>query len=345
MKFGYYLLNTYVPELDGEARELYAHWLEQIDAAEQLGFDSLWVTEHHFRPFGGMIPNPQLLLTAAAQRTRRLRLGSSVTLLPMHHPIRIAEDFAMLDLLSNGRVNFGAGRGMSAREYATFGADYETAQERLAEALEMIARAWTQDVLDWEGRHYNYKGLTLLPKPHQRPHPPIYVTAHRHPENFQMIARRGYHLMTLPWISSNESQKSFVELYRATLVEAGHSPEDHEVFVMYPAYVGETDEQARTEVQDSWHRWRHFVLTELGIDPSKGAIFEERSRHLSYEAMVADRRAVFGGPETCVRQLQRVSEVLGPTEVGLVFHFGGLSQDRVLKSMECFARLVAPAFR
>ncbi|HEV8342240.1 MAG TPA: LLM class flavin-dependent oxidoreductase, partial [Candidatus Binatia bacterium] len=91
MKFGYYIINTYVPELDGPDAELYAHWLEQIDAAEDLGFDSLWVTEHHFRLFGGMLPNPQLLLTAAAQRTRRLRLGTSVTLLPMHNPIRIAE--------------------------------------------------------------------------------------------------------------------------------------------------------------------------------------------------------------------------------------------------------------
>ena len=96
MKFGYYFLNTYVPELDGESSELYAHWLEQIDAAEALGFDSLWATEHHLRYFGGMLPNPQLLLTAAAQRTKRMRLGAAVCLLPMHHPLQVAEDFAML---------------------------------------------------------------------------------------------------------------------------------------------------------------------------------------------------------------------------------------------------------
>jgi natural product biosynthesis luciferase-like monooxygenase protein len=345
VKFGYYLLNTYVPELDGGSSELYAHWLEQFEAADDLGFNSLWVTEHHFRLFGGMVPNPQLLLTAAAQRTRRLRLGSSVSLVPMHHPIRIAEDFAMLDLLSNGRVNFGAGRGMSAREYATFGADYPTAQERLVEALEIIVHAWTDEIFDWEGEHYQYRGLTVLPKPRQQPHPPIYVTAHRQAESFKMIASKGYHLMTLPWISSNEAQSSFVQLYRDALVEAGRSPQNHEVFVMYPAYVGETDDQARMEAGEAWHRWRQYALTELGIDPSKGPVYEERLRHLSYEAMVTDNRGVFGGPETCVRQLQRAREVLGPTEVGLVFHFGGLSQDKVLKSMERFARLVAPAFR
>src|SRR5713226_8684331 len=85
VKFGYYILNTYVPELDGKSPELYAHWLEQIDAAEDLGFDSFWATEHHFRYFGGMLPNPQVLLAAAAQRTKRMRLGAAVTILPMHH--------------------------------------------------------------------------------------------------------------------------------------------------------------------------------------------------------------------------------------------------------------------
>ncbi|HWP56823.1 MAG TPA: LLM class flavin-dependent oxidoreductase [Candidatus Acidoferrales bacterium] len=345
MKFSYYLLNTYVPELDGAAPELYSRWLEQFQAADEFGLDAIWITEHHFRFFGGMVPNPQLLLTAAAQRTRRARLGSSVSLVPMHHPIRIAEDFAMLDLLSQGRVNFGAGRGMSTREYATFGADFQNAQARLPEALDVITRAWTDEVLEWEGEHYRYRDLTVLPKPQQKPHPPVYVTAHRHAESFKMIAARGYHLMTLPWISTNEAQSGFVRLYRDTLLESGRLPENHEVFVMYPAYVGETDNDARNEAVEAWHRWRQYALTELGLDPSKGTVYEERLRHLSYDAMVAEARAVFGGPETCIRNLKRACEALRPTEIGLVFHFGGLKQDKVLKSMERFARFVAPALR
>ena len=192
MKFGYYLLNTYVPELDGDGAHLYGRWLEQIDAAEELDFDSLWVTEHHFRLFGGMMPNPQLLLVAAAQRTRRLRLGSAVSLVPMHDPVKIAEDFAMLDLLSNGRLNFGAGRGMSAHEYEVFGREFKTAQPRLVEALQIILRAWTEEALDWQGTYYSYRKLTVRPKPRQEPHPPIYVTANKDPESFRMVARNGY---------------------------------------------------------------------------------------------------------------------------------------------------------
>ena len=136
MKFGYYLLNTYVPELDGDCAALYDHWLEQIDAAENLGFDSLWVTEHHFRYFGGMMPSPSILLAAAAQRTKKMRLGAAVSILPMHNPLRVAEEFAMVDQLSGGRVLFGAGRGMHPTEYAVFGADWNNAQQR-------CPRPWT----------------------------------------------------------------------------------------------------------------------------------------------------------------------------------------------------------
>jgi alkanesulfonate monooxygenase SsuD/methylene tetrahydromethanopterin reductase-like flavin-dependent oxidoreductase (luciferase family) len=131
VKFGYYILNTYVPELDGDSTAVYTHWLEQFDAAESLGFDSLWVTEHHFRNFGGMMPSPSVILAAAAQRTKKMRLGAAVSIIPMHNPLRIAEEFAMVDQLSSGRLNFGAGRGMHPTEYTVFGYDWSNAQKRL----------------------------------------------------------------------------------------------------------------------------------------------------------------------------------------------------------------------
>lgn len=339
MRFGYYILNTYVPDLDGASAELYARWLEQIDAAEDLAFDSLWVTEHHFRHFGGMMPNPQLLLAAAAQRTRRMRLGSAVSILPMHHPIRIAEDFAMVDVLSGGRLDFGAGRGMHPLEYNVFHADWSNAQSRLPEALDIIVQAWTGGEFEWSGQYYRYPKLAVYPQPMQKPHPPIYVTANRDPESFAMVGTRGHHLMTLPWIATNELQRTRVEMYFTALRQAGHALEDKDVFVMYPAYVGESDASAQAEAIEPWNRWRQFALQALGLDPSKGDAYRNIFRHLDYQAMVHDNRGVFGGPETCLRILQNISETVGPTHIGLVFHFGGLSQDKVLKSMERFAKL------
>lgn len=342
MRFGYYLLNTYVPELDGDAPILYERWLEQIDAAEDLGFDSLWVTEHHFRLFGGMMPSPQMLLAAAAQRTRRLRLGSAVSLVPMHHPIRLAEDYAMLDLLSKGRLNFGAGRGMSVAEYGVFEKEWRNAQERLEEALTVIKLAWTEPVLEWHGPHYQYGGLTVRPKPSQQPHPPIYVPANKEPANFRMIARNGYNLMTLPWITGNEEQRTRIQWYLDELAASGRARAEHEVFVMYPIYVGESDAQAQKDAEDAWHRWRGFALEELSMDPGRASMLEQIKGKLSYSAMVGDNRGVFGGPDRCIEHLRCIRDIVGPDHIGLCFHFGGLSQAQVLGSMERFSRYVRP---
>ncbi len=344
MKFGYYILNTYVPELDGDSASVYRHWLEQFDAAEALGFDSLWVTEHHFRNFGGMMPSPAVILAAAAQRTRKLRLGAAVSILPMHNPLRIAEEFAMIDQLSGGRVNFGAGRGMHPTEYAVFGYDWNNAQKRLPEALDIVQQAWRGAEFEWRGEHYRFPRLRVYPQPLQKPHPPIYVTANRDPESFQMIGRRGHHLMTLPWIATNEEQRPRVEMYWNALRAGGHTIADRDVFTMYPIYVGESDDRAEREVIEPWHRWRAFAMDAQSLTPEHPR-YAQAFGHLDYHAMVRDSRGVFGGPESCARILKRIIEVVGTTHIGLTFHFGGLSQDRVLKSMERCARLVLPALR
>jgi alkanesulfonate monooxygenase SsuD/methylene tetrahydromethanopterin reductase-like flavin-dependent oxidoreductase (luciferase family) len=160
-----------------------------------------------------------------------------------------------------------------------------------------------------------------------------------------MIGQRGYHLMTLPWIATNELQRTRVKTYFDALRENGHPAESKELFVMYPAYVGGDDAQARAEVREHWHRWREFAFDAMNLDPSKGEAYQKMFNHLDYDSMVADNRGVFGGPETCARILKRIIEVVGPTHVGLTFHFGGLSQKQVLKSMERFARAVMPELR
>lgn len=344
VNFGYYILNTYVPELDGDSRAVYRHWLEQIDAAESLGFDSLWVTEHHFRRFGGMMPSPTVILAAASQRTKKMRLGAAVSIIPMHNPLRIAEEFAMVDQLSDGRLNFGAGRGMHPTEYAVFGYDWNDAQKRLPEGLDIIQRAWSGEEFQWQGEHYRFPKLRVYPQPVQQPHPPIYVTANRDPESFHMIGRRGHHLMTLPWIATNEEQRPRVEMYWTALREAGHKVEERDVFTMYPIYVGADDQQARSEVIEHWHRWRAFAMEAQNLTPENPA-YSRVLAHLEYDAMVRDSRGVFGGPETCARILQRIIEVVGTTHIGLTFHFGGLSQDKVLRSMERCAQAVLSALR
>jgi alkanesulfonate monooxygenase SsuD/methylene tetrahydromethanopterin reductase-like flavin-dependent oxidoreductase (luciferase family) len=134
-------------------------------------------------------------------------------------------------------------------------------------------------------------------------------------------------------------------MYFAALRQAGHAVAEKDVFVMYPAYVGDSDAEAQAEVIEHWNRWREFALQALGLDPSKGEPYRHIFSHLDYQAMVRDNRGVFGGPETCLCILRNIVEIIGPTQIGLVFHFGGLSQAKVLKSMERFARIVAPKLR
>jgi alkanesulfonate monooxygenase SsuD/methylene tetrahydromethanopterin reductase-like flavin-dependent oxidoreductase (luciferase family) len=273
-----------------------------------------------------------------------MRLGAAVSLLPLHNPLRIAEEYARVDQLSAGRVCFGAGRGMHPEEYEVFGQEYITAQLRLPEAIDIVMRAWSGEEFESQSVHYKHRKLKVYPQPYQKPHPPIYVTANRDPESFAMIGKRGHHLMTLPWIATNEEQRPRVEWYFDALRAAGHSITDKDVFTMYPIYVGDSDAQAKSEVVEHWHNWRSFALEATGALPGTAA-FETRSPHLSYDAMVRDSRGVFGSPETCARILKRIIETVGTNHIGLTFHYGGLSQERVLQSMERCAKLVLPALR
>ena len=343
MKLDYYLLNTYVPALDGPAPLLYEKFLEQVEAADALGFDTAWLTEHHFRPFGGMLPNAAVLLAALAQRTRRIRLGPAVIVFPLQHPLRIAEDVAMLDLLSQGRIDLGAGRGMATAEYEVFGADAATADARMHEQLELVQAAWTQRPFTWQGQFYQFPTpLDVWPPPVQQPHPPIWVTANVNAEHFRWIGQHGYNLMTLPWILLDlEQSRALIDVYRAALVEAGYDPSTRDILAMFPVYCGESPAAARREAEPYWLNWRQVAIDEVAGVPGR----EERWRRLTYDVMVDETRAIFGDPAMCQRALLRLRDALGLTHVAGVFHFGGMPQEQVLASMRRYATEVAPRIR
>ncbi|HEX6513727.1 MAG TPA: LLM class flavin-dependent oxidoreductase, partial [Chloroflexota bacterium] len=300
MKFDYYLLNTYDPELDGPAPRLYASWREQAAAAEDLGYDTLWLTEHHFRNFGGMLPNPQVLLAAIAATTSRIRLGTAVTIMPLHHPIRIAEDMAMLDNISGGRIDVGVGRGMPHLEYEIYGANWDQAQDWLEEEVAILKGAWTESSFSWpEGTYYRYaKPMTVMPPPLQQPHPPLWMTANREEEHFRWIGHQGMHLMTLPWVMpSYDLSHKLIGAYREALAEAGHDPAAFEVLAMFPTFVAETEAEARQLASKHWSNWTQQAFGERGSEILKA---------LDYDRVVAESRCIFGTPETCRRHVRRI---------------------------------------
>jgi alkanesulfonate monooxygenase SsuD/methylene tetrahydromethanopterin reductase-like flavin-dependent oxidoreductase (luciferase family) len=337
MKFDYYLLNTYFPELDGPAPRLYASWLEQALAAERLGYDTLWATEHHFRDFGGMLPNPQVLIAALAAVTQRIRFGTAVSILPLHHPIRIAEDMAMLDNISGGRIDVGVGRGMPHLEYDVYGADWPTAQDYVEEEVAILRGAWTERPFIWESEHYRYpKPMNVMPPPVQQPHPPVWMTANREESHFRWIGQQGLNLLTLPWVLPEyEISRRLIGAYREALAEGGHDPSRYEVLAMFPTHVAETDEEARLAAKH-WSNWTTQAFGERG---------SEILKTLDYDRVVAESRCIFGSPEECRQHVRRLSEELGITHVATVQHFGGMPQERVLESMRLFANEVAAPLR
>jgi alkanesulfonate monooxygenase SsuD/methylene tetrahydromethanopterin reductase-like flavin-dependent oxidoreductase (luciferase family) len=248
VKFAYYILNTYIPEFDGPAAAVYDHYFEQVETAEAVGFDAVWVTEHHFSHYGGLTPNPQLLLTAISQRTRRLRLGSSVSVLPLHHPLRIAEDFAMLDVLSGGRLEFGAGRGMVHSGYGGYGLSWADAQDRLKEALGLVERLWTEPAVTFEGRYYRCQDVTVLPRPIQQPRPPIWMPANADLVSFRWAGEHGYNLMTVPWVFPYETTDAGLQAYREARAAAGHAGPGR-IVAVYPCHVAETSAQAKVQAE------------------------------------------------------------------------------------------------
>jgi alkanesulfonate monooxygenase SsuD/methylene tetrahydromethanopterin reductase-like flavin-dependent oxidoreductase (luciferase family) len=304
-----------------------------VDLAEELGFHCVWLTEHHFGRFGGMMPNPQIIMAALAQRTRRIRLGTAVTLLPLHNPLRIAEDMAMLDVMSNGRVDVGVGRGMDWINFGAFGSDPATAQDRLEESIGMLQDAWTKERCSWEGRFFQVAGpITVLPRPVQRPHPPIWMTANRDVAHFRWIAEHGLNLMTIPWtLPSLDLSRELIAEYRSALRQSGRAGDGCKVLGLFTVYVAETLERAR-EIEPYWMNMR-----QVGAESRGG----HDSHSLTYEQMAGEDRAFFGTPDMCRRLLERISD-LGLDHLALQFHFGGLPQDRVLDSMRLFMSEVAP---
>jgi len=337
LKFDYYLLNSYVPEADGDGPALYRKWIEQVVLAEELGYECAWFTEHHFHVFGGMLPSPPLLIAALAQHTSRIRLGTAVIILPFYNPVRIAEDLAMLDILSNGRLEVGLGRGMGVQYYEVFGADQGTSQEKFEEQLAMLRAAWMEESFRWDGKFFQCsRPITVMPRPVQRPHPRLWIPAARDPAHARAIGREGMNLMTLPWfLPTFAITREVVDAFRAGVREGGHEEDGCEALGYMSVYVGETPERARQEAEPHWQRARRIS------DDQRGG---PEAYPLTYDIGVATSRAIFGDPEMCRQHVALLRDELGLDRLALRFDFGGLPQDRVLSSMRLFAREVAPYF-
>jgi alkanesulfonate monooxygenase SsuD/methylene tetrahydromethanopterin reductase-like flavin-dependent oxidoreductase (luciferase family) len=328
--------------------------LATADGAEVLGFDSVWLAERHFSPPGGaaLIPSigsaPLLLATAIASRTTRLRIGTAVLLLPLGHPVRLAEEVATLDHLSHGRLDLGIGRSSFPRAYDGYNIPYEESRARFREYLDVMRLAWTRPRFSYVGAFYSCQDLEVLPKPHQRPHPPLHQAAATR-ETFAAVGTMGLSLLVALIGTPMSELAPVIAIYQAAWRSAGH-PGQGEVRLRLPVYVAATQEQAQAAphpvVMPYYERLRQGYLR--GPERFESAERTARAAQLAtltYEEVLRER-VVFGTPKHVTTRLRTVQEALGLAGIIIEPNIGGgIPPDLVARSMDLFAYKVAPCLR
>ena len=345
MKFAIF---SHIPWPEGtEPGRVIAEATEQVQLAEELGFHSAWLAEHHFSRYG-LGSSSLVLLSSIAARTRTIRLGTAVLVPPLHHPVQLAEDTATLDVVSGGRLDVGFGRGTAGYEYTGYDVNREESQERFQETIAMVEGLWTTPDYSRQGRFYSVNRANLVPPPAQQPHPPIYIAATRTFETLEYVVSTGHPLISgvvLDHADALDLCQRFVKLSQA----AGHNiPISRIPFFRY-LHVAETEEQAHKTAAPAlaWTMdmtdWRRTFSA--GSEVNQRLEDYRRTRTQlppSYEYLAANR-AVIGSPEQCVAQI-REFQAQGIEYFGCNFDFGGMEQGRVLRTMELFAKEVMPHF-
>jgi natural product biosynthesis luciferase-like monooxygenase protein len=345
MKFG---LHYQLPCRDFQSPvQRYRDTLEQATHAEDLGFESVWPVEQHFDPELSILPSPLLLLAALAERTRNLRLGIAIVLLPLSHPIRMAEEIATLDVLSNGRVEFGIGRGSLPEHFKGFGIAQSENRDRFLEALDVVRKAWTSERISHRGRFFQIGEVAVVPKPVQRPYPPIRVAANS-PDTFELMGQLGLPIFVASQVNPFPRIREYLPLYRNARAAAGHpdnGPDD--VTILMPTYVAESRAQVRQEMEPSVMRWLQSVGARYRDRDAAAPLIRERLervRQMTYE-QACEVMGVFDTPDACVERLQRFREEFKMGRLICWFNQGGLvPHPQVMRSMELWAAKVMPHF-
>ena len=322
-------------------QQLYAERLQLVETADAAGFFCYHLAEHHATPLG-MAPSPSLFLTAAAQRTKHIRLGPLVYLLPLYDPLRLIEEVCMLDNLSNGRLELGVGRGVSPYELGYFGVDPARTRAMFDEVVAILVAGLTKERLTFEGQHYRYRDIPMELRPLQQPYPPLWYPTHN-PETVEYAARHGYHYAG---IGPAAFVRQLVDTYRTTW--AAHSREagrlnghvtEPKVGVMRQVFVADTDSQALTAARSAHADWYHSI-TKLWHDHDDHSV----DNFFAWEPAVQSKTLILGSPARVREQISELLEVTGCNYVICSFAWGTFSHEQTLRSLRLFTEEVMPAF-
>jgi alkanesulfonate monooxygenase SsuD/methylene tetrahydromethanopterin reductase-like flavin-dependent oxidoreductase (luciferase family) len=356
MKFGLmYEIQIPEPHYPGIEQERYKQILAQVDLADEVGFDYFWTVEHHFLREFSHCSAPEVLYGAISQRTKRIRIGHAVALLPgqYNHPVRVAERAAVLDILSDGRMDLGTGRSTTLIEMDGFEVNPEETKAQWEEAVAMIPRMWTEDPFSHEGRFYNIPPRSVIPKPVQKPHPPLWVACSQ-PDSFRAAGEMGLGVLCFN-LGGYDQMVERVSLYREGLKHAhpvGLFVND-QVAALCMVHCGENDEEARRvaapegewfvdKAEELYRPWQGRQVPD-SYKFSVSAVQKERVNKTAEDHIQSGAFAM-GNPDTVIKVLKKYQEA-GVDQILCFMQMGNLAHSRIMDSIKLVGRHVIPYFK
>jgi alkanesulfonate monooxygenase SsuD/methylene tetrahydromethanopterin reductase-like flavin-dependent oxidoreductase (luciferase family) len=340
----------------------YAEHLEAWEELDRLGYDGVGFNEHHCSPYG-LMNSPNLMAAAAAQRTKRLKLLIYGNLLPLHEPLRLAEELAMLDCLSNGRIISGFARGIP-REYQVHNVPLDQSRARFEEAYDIVTRAWTEDVFSYSGKFWSYKDVAIWPRPVQRPHPPVWIPIVGSKESIEFAGRHD--IPITPGLAGGGLRNDIIRFYAQCLADAGHRITPDHMSLALNAYVADSKAQAVREVAP-YHLYfnrtlfSHGSFTETAAQRKVGYVSQSSTDYVRLENQraaallredfrnmtVADVEGMaenmpWGTPDEVAERIIVQAEAAGANTVQLGFNRGAMPHDMFMNQIRRFAAEVLP---
>jgi alkanesulfonate monooxygenase SsuD/methylene tetrahydromethanopterin reductase-like flavin-dependent oxidoreductase (luciferase family) len=343
MEFGWY--HEFHRQVEGQSdADAFDQGFQQVEAADRWGLDVFWLAEIHQQARRSVLSAPMNVAGQIAARTKRIKIGTAVHVLPLTHPLRLAEETATVDVVSRGRFILGAGRSGNPRGYAAYGVPYTESRERFFDTLDILKKAWTQDSFSHEGKFYSFNEARAVPRPYQKPHPPIRI-AGASEDTFPTLGKLGYPLFVSVRSASLSGLAPDLKAYRAAYTEAGH-PGRGQVYLRLSMHVGDDDKRAIEEGEPSIMAGYRSLTTRLEGSPNVRRRAElEEIRTISYEQVLRDK-VVVGGPERVTDRLKELEEELGIDGILFELNFGAaIPAEMMMRSLQLLCEKVMPHFK
>ncbi len=338
MEFG---LFDWIDRGNAPLQQLYEERLRLLEVADSAGFLGYHLAEHHFTPLG-MAPSPALFLSAAAQRTKHIRLGPLGYLLPLYNPLRLIEEVCMLDQLSNGRLDLGFGRGISPYELGYFGVDPSESRAIMEETLAVVVQGLTQERLTYLGKHFQFQDVPMELQPLQQPYPPLWYPT-RDVDSVRQAARQGYNCVTIgPAAQVRQSVDIYWETWTTHQRDEGRlnaHVSEPKVGVMRQVVVADTDDEALAVAQEAHSDWYQSITKLWHTHGDHGP-----DGHFAWEPSIRDGSIIFGSPERVKEQVEELMDQTGCNYLACAFAWGTLTHEQSLHSLRLFSEEIIPIF-